>query len=430
MNTTGNAAAEFRDKASEGAPDVDLADLGPVNPASAFASGIGTGGTFANGSALDIDAPCCGTGAGVDVVWGPEALGTVLPGFEFGFGYRYGIDNDVFLSDWALVHDKGPGPDGIPGCIGDSSHFDEGINACNQRLGFGAPGPKTAGFFATGQDDRAILRTVGAGQRPAVGARFAWRNASPDVQAYFGTVQNPPTINTAAAFALRDVAVLIPRSLDLLAKLNATACPLTDTGAACRLVDHCIAAGGDFDYDGICDVDDNCPTVANPGQEDGAGGLEVNLFGAFAPDRVGDACDNCLRVQNPRVTPDVADYLAANPWRTLTGGQIDDDHDGYGNRCDAKFVGLPSANVGGLDLAQFRASSSEDRRFDTCGTSNVRPCAIFDLDEAAVGNAIGGLDLGRFRQLNAAPPGPRCAQCTGEDSELLLCEAGTSGSCF
>ena len=176
----------------------------------------------------------------------------------------------------------------------------------------------------------------------------------------------------------------------------------------------------DGDGDGVPDALDNCPTVSNPNQEDGGGGLES------PPDGVGNACDNCVNVHNPRQAPS---YLAANPWRTLTGGQIDDDHDGYGNKCDAKFVGLPSQNVAGLDLAQFRASNARDRRGDTCGTSGTRPCAIFDLDEAPNGDVIGGLDLGRFRQLNARTPGPRCALCTGTGSVALPCTAGTAGSC-
>ena len=97
---------------------------------------------------------------------------------------------------------------------------------------------------------------------------------------------------------------------------------------------------------------------------------------------------------------------------------------------DGAGVGSPSAVVGGLDLGMYRTSSGEDRRFDTCGTAGgSRPCAIFDLDEAAAGNSIGGLDLGRFRQLTGATPGPRCALCTGTGSVLLPCTAGTTGSC-
>ena len=145
-------------------------------------------------------------------------------------------------------------------------------------------------------------------------------------------------------------------------------------------------------------------------------------------------CDNCTTVANPRVPGwsfalGSSGYLAANPWATLTGGQRDDDHDGYGNKCDAKFVGLPSQNVAGLDMGQFRTSQTKDRRFDNCGTSGTRPCAIFDLDEAATGNAIGGTDLARFRALTGGPPGPRCALCTGSGSALLPCTAGTAGTC-
>ncbi len=170
----------------------------------------------------------------------------------------------------------------------------------------------------------------------------------------------------------------------------------------------------DTDGDGVVDPLDNCPTIANPSQADGAGGLEV------PPDGVGDVCDNCVEVSNPRPVPR---YLDLNPWATLTGGQRDDDFDGYGNKCDAKFVGPPSQVVGGLDLGQFRNSNAKDRRTDTCGTSELVPCAIFDLDEAAVGNSIGGLDFGRFRALATRLPGPRCAACP------LACEAGAAGSC-
>ncbi len=179
-------------------------------------------------------------------------------------------------------------------------------------------------------------------------------------------------------------------------------------------------ASTDTDADGVPDATDNCPSVANAGQQDGGGGLEVPTDG------VGDACDNCVNASNPRVA---GSFLTTNPWATLTGGQRDDDHDGYGNRCDAKFTGAPSGNVGPLDLGQYRASSGEDRRFDTCGTINTRPCAIFDLDEGAAANAIGPLDLGRFRAISGTTPGPRCAVCAGTGSVPLPCTAGTAGAC-
>ena len=124
-------------------------------------------------------------------------------------------------------------------------------------------------------------------------------------------------------------------------------------------------------------------------------------------------------MSNPRVE---ATWLATNPWAVVTGGQRDDDLDGFGNKCDAKFIGNPTQSVGGTDLAEFRASNSKSREDSNCGTSGALSCAIFDLDEGA-GNAIGGQDLGRFRALNAAPPGPKCPACP------LTCEAGAQRSC-
>lgn len=65
---------------------------------------------------------------------------------------------------------------------------------------------------------------------------------------------------------------------------------------------RCFVLRADVDFDGILDAVDNCPWVANPGQEDGDG------------DAVGDACDNCPSLVN--------------------AGQQDADHDGIGDGCD------------------------------------------------------------------------------------------------
>jgi hypothetical protein len=172
---------------------------------------------------------------------------------------------------------------------------------------------------------------------------------------------------------------------------------------------NAVVGTGDLDGDGVPDASDNCPTVANANQADTDGDL------------VGDACDNCVNVANPRVTPNDATFLAANQWATLTGSQRDDDHDGYGNKCDGKFPGVTGSLVGPADLTQFRTANGKSRTGDNCGTTGTRPCAIFDLDEA---NAlIGPADLTQFRALNAKAPGPRCPTCP------LACVAGTAGTC-
>jgi hypothetical protein len=128
------------------------------------------------------------------------------------------------------------------------------------------------------------------------------------------------------------------------------------------------------------------------------------------------------------VTPDVATYLSNNPWATLTGGQRDDDHDGFGNMCDAKVTAAGS-NVNSFDVAAFRAASNHARSGDDCGATGGRPvCANYDLD--GVGANIGTGDFARLRALSALPAGGhlpfgsgRCPTCP------LLCQAGTAGSC-
>ena len=76
----------------------------------------------------------------------------------------------------------------------------------------------------------------------------------------------------------------------------------------------------DTDSDGVVDSIDNCPAVFNPLQEN-----DDN-------DSSGDACDNCLGLDNA---------AGGGP-----ADQCDSDGDGYGNLCDGDFnqdnvVGIP-----------------------------------------------------------------------------------------
>jgi hypothetical protein len=149
----------------------------------------------------------------------------------------------------------------------------------------------------------------------------------------------------------------------------------------------------DGDGDGTPDILDNCATIANPQQQD----LD-ELVGDHSPDGVGDICDNCPWHHNPRAT-----YPA---YRTTTGGQLDDDADGYGNRCDASYTG---PIVTALDTIQYKASVNKPVWGSNCGSPAIRSCDRFDLDGTSP--AITALDTIVFRQLLNKPLGPKCATC-------------------
>jgi hypothetical protein len=83
----------------------------------------------------------------------------------------------------------------------------------------------------------------------------------------------------------------------------------------------------DLDGDGVENDADNCPSVANPGQEDGE--LRGN-FSDPVPDGVGDACDNC---------PPVSDTFDPNFGRDHNTSQRDLDGDGTGDLCDSDVDG-------------------------------------------------------------------------------------------
>jgi hypothetical protein len=76
----------------------------------------------------------------------------------------------------------------------------------------------------------------------------------------------------------------------------------SSSGTPAPLSIACSSQGADHDGDAVLDVDDDCPAVSNPGQDDGDG------------DFVGNVCDNCPSVSNP--------------------SQADADNDGIGDACE------------------------------------------------------------------------------------------------
>ena len=84
------------------------------------------------------------------------------------------------------------------------------------------------------------------------------------------------------------------------------------------LGDACESSAVDTDGDGIDDKDDNCPTVSNPDQEDTDG------------DGLGDACDT----GGPDQDGDGIDDKDDNCPTVSNSGQTDTDGDGLGDACD------------------------------------------------------------------------------------------------
>jgi len=154
------------------------------------------------------------------------------------------------------------------------------------------------------------------------------------------------------------------------------------------------------------------------------------VAGGGAPplgDGVGDACDNCRQARNGRV---IGTFLTSNPWATTTGGQRDDDHDGFGNRCDGDFTPA-GIFVGSPDTAKFSPSLGKNRTALTgCGGGTaLERCARYDLDEASL--FVGSPDTAVYSPLIGKAAGPKCPACTGTGSVPLPCAAGATvpGGC-
>ncbi|MEZ5359055.1 MAG: thrombospondin type 3 repeat-containing protein [Candidatus Zixiibacteriota bacterium] len=196
-------------------------------------------------------------------------------------------------------------------------------------------------------------------------------------------------------------------------------------GPYCFSVYSCLD-NGDFDNDGVCDNDDNCPGLYNPEQTDsdfdGHGDECDNCMAIFNEDQVntdgddyGDECDNCPDIVNNDQTDDDGDDrgnacdncpTVANEFQEdtdgdtfgdacdncpdiMNGDQADTDGDGYGNACD-NCPGIANPN---------QADSDGNGVGDACESEQV--CGDVNLDGYVnIGDAV---YLIKFI-FNAGPP--------------------------
>ncbi len=176
-----------------------------------------------------------------------------------------------------------------------------------------------------------------------------------------------------------------------------------------------VARGGSwtddrFAMESISDSPDRAAVLRDPLLENSELGFRIVKFEARILDEDGDGVsddrDNCVGVFNPALGSQGRPARAS--FQTTTGGQLDDDADGFGNECDAKFT-ESGQFVSGVDLSEMNASFNKARDGNDCGSTGDKPCSIFDLDNS--GQVIGGTDLSRALALFNGEPGPSCAGC-------------------
>ncbi len=186
----------------------------------------------------------------------------------------------------------------------------------------------------------------------------------------------------------------------------------------------------DSDDDGVCDFEDNCPHVHNPGQNDSDG------------DQVGDACDNCSDVLNTDQADsdndgvgDVCDDCPHKAEETCNG--IDDDCNGLiddvpGNGTESCNTRLPGECVIGFHTCmngEWICKPAKAPRKETC---NGRDDDCDGFVDAADHNQNGKIDRGESLRNGCGSCVPVTDEiCNGIDDDCngLIDDGHAASSC-
>jgi hypothetical protein len=205
----------------------------------------------------------------------------------------------------------------------------------------------------------------------------------------------------------------------------------------------------DTDGDGVGDPSDNCPTVANAGQQNFDADMNGDACDACETivddgtdgdmDGVPDACDSCTAVTNGAV--------AGSPTtnRSFISHQRDDDVDGRGNSCDFDYNNA-GATVTATDFNDMKASVGKLMSASNCGqtvalggSGNTQRCGEFDHDGG--GATVTATDFNATKAALGKVLGARCAACsvgTGWSNTIdsagarlgrPVCQSAVAGAC-
>jgi len=205
--------------------------------------------------------------------------------------------------------DAGPGP-GAPDCFNDFSGASDELSAGGPNLVQDTTNCEITGFKELVVEADPLFDAAGLAD-----------NEGPSVGDYesLSVIQTVSLQGASPAIDAGDTGVCATTDQRGVSRPQGAECDL----GALEVKGGSVPTPGDTDADGVANAADNCPSVANAGQEDADG------------DGVGDACDNCVDVDN--------------------ADQADADSDGIGDACDAGGGGCSlttgSSAGNGLSLA-------------------------------------------------------------------------------